>query len=93
MSLTLWLDNRIWSCVREKSRRDPPARHPGGVNPTLAISPSQTFQDPEPMQVGRTRLTPEERQRRISAHLCLYCGSPGHFLAQCPVRLNLQVRQ
>ena len=32
------------------------------------------------MQVGRTRLTPEERQRRFNQQLCLYCGQPGPYL-------------
>lgn len=40
----------------------------------------------EPMQIGRTRLTPEERQRRRKEGRCLYCGLLGHFLAACPVK-------
>ena len=44
--------------------------------------------DGEPMQIGliRSSLTPEERQRRRQANLCLYCGASGHFLRNCPVR-------
>ncbi|XP_057696537.1 retinoic acid receptor RXR-gamma-B isoform X2 [Corythoichthys intestinalis] len=38
----------------------------------------------EPMQVGRARLSAEERSRRMLARLCLYCGEPGHFAAKCP---------
>lgn len=38
----------------------------------------------EPMQLGRTRLTPAERQRRMRDKLCLYCGQGGHFLSYCP---------
>lgn len=34
------------------------------------------------MQLGRTRLTPEERERRN--HLCLYCGLSGHMKILCP---------
>lgn len=37
------------------------------------------------MQVGRTRLTPEERQHRFNQQLCLYCGQPGHLISTCPV--------
>uniref|UniRef100_A0A3Q3AUV3 CCHC-type domain-containing protein n=1 Tax=Kryptolebias marmoratus TaxID=37003 RepID=A0A3Q3AUV3_KRYMA len=85
ISLTIRLDNRIRSRNRARRQRDPPVQFQGGMP---AISPPQASQDPEPMQVGRTHLSPEERQRRISSRLCLYCGSPGHFLAQCPVRLN-----
>jgi hypothetical protein len=32
------------------------------------------------------KLKPEERQRRINANLCLYCGRPGHQSTQCPAR-------
>ncbi|KAL6472425.1 hypothetical protein MHYP_G00186130 [Metynnis hypsauchen] len=38
------------------------------------------------MQCEFSRLTPEERQRRLSNRLCLYCGSPGHILRTCPTR-------
>lgn len=42
--------------------------------------------DPEPMQVGRLRLTPKERQDRLTQGLCLYCGKPGHRAIQCPLK-------
>ncbi|KAL0157229.1 hypothetical protein M9458_048475, partial [Cirrhinus mrigala] len=50
-------------------------------------SPSTTLQSPthateEPMQVGFTRLTEEERERRMRNRLCLYCGQSGHLRAQ-----------
>ena len=40
----------------------------------------------EPMQLGFTHLSPEERERRQQNRLCLYCGQPGHMKASCPVR-------
>ncbi len=40
----------------------------------------------EPMQVGRARLSREERDRRRMRGLCLYCGAAGHFLVSCPVK-------
>uniref|UniRef100_A0A673AT68 Gypsy retrotransposon integrase-like protein 1 n=1 Tax=Sphaeramia orbicularis TaxID=375764 RepID=A0A673AT68_9TELE len=40
----------------------------------------------EPMQVGRTRLSAEERNRRLVAGLCLYCGQEGHRVSNCPVK-------
>ena len=40
----------------------------------------------EPMEVGRTQLSPAERQHRIDHHLCLYCGEPGHLRLSCPAR-------
>uniref|UniRef100_A0A3B5QW60 CCHC-type domain-containing protein n=1 Tax=Xiphophorus maculatus TaxID=8083 RepID=A0A3B5QW60_XIPMA len=92
INLTVRLDNRIRFRVRERSRRGSPARPYAAAVPIPSISPLPPT-DPKPMQVGRTRLTPEERRKRITSRLCLYCGSPGHFLAQCLVRLNPQVRQ
>ncbi|KAI2644730.1 Transposon Tf2-6 polyprotein [Labeo rohita] len=41
---------------------------------------------PEPMQIRTTKLTTEERERRIRNHLCLYCGEAGHIRATCPTR-------
>ncbi|KAI2657226.1 Transposon Tf2-9 polyprotein [Labeo rohita] len=42
---------------------------------------------PEPMQLGTTKLTVEERERRLRGNLCLYCGLAGHIRANCPTRL------
>lgn len=38
----------------------------------------------EPMQLGSTQITPEERERRIRERCCLYCGVAGHFRTTCP---------
>ncbi|KAF0047730.1 hypothetical protein F2P81_001363 [Scophthalmus maximus] len=45
------------------------------------------------MQLGRSRLTPEERNGRFRERLCLYCGEPNHQLVSCPHRLNAQPHQ
>ncbi len=42
------------------------------------------------MQVGVTRLSSEERERRMRNHLCLYCGLSGHLRATCPTRPSSQ---
>ena len=42
--------------------------------------------DEEPMQLGRTRLTPEERQKRRLEGRCFYCGEAGHLVSTCPVK-------
>ncbi|KAI2645588.1 Transposon Tf2-9 polyprotein [Labeo rohita] len=44
--------------------------------------------DPEPMQMGRSRLSQQEKQRRRERGLCLYCGATGHIAAQCPVKAS-----
>lgn len=40
----------------------------------------------KPMQTDSYRLTPAERQRRLTQGLCLYCGSSGHMILACPLR-------
>ncbi|KAB5579656.1 hypothetical protein PHYPO_G00197480 [Pangasianodon hypophthalmus] len=39
---------------------------------------------PEPMQLGGTRVSLEERQRRARRNLCFYCGGTGHWVNNCP---------
>uniref|UniRef100_A0A4W5LBA7 Retrotransposon gag domain-containing protein n=1 Tax=Hucho hucho TaxID=62062 RepID=A0A4W5LBA7_9TELE len=41
---------------------------------SAASTSSSPSADPEPMQVGRVRLTPKEKQDRLTQGLCLYCG-------------------
>ena len=45
-----------------------------------------SLEDTEPLQLGRTRLSPEERERRQRQNLCMYCGQPGHFVSWFPVK-------
>ncbi len=42
--------------------------------------------DPEPMQMGRARLSKAEKERRRINGLCFYCGTAGHIAAHCPVK-------
>ncbi len=42
----------------------------------------------EPMQVDTHHISPEERNRCITHHLCLYCGEPSHLRNACPSRPN-----
>lgn len=44
----------------------------------------------EPVQVGRSRLTPAEQERRRRENLCLYCGQAGNFLLGCPLKGRAQ---
>uniref|UniRef100_A0A3P9JFM0 Gypsy retrotransposon integrase-like protein 1 n=1 Tax=Oryzias latipes TaxID=8090 RepID=A0A3P9JFM0_ORYLA len=42
----------------------------------------------EPMQIGHSKLTPEERHRRKEEGTCFYCGQSGHHVQQCTLRLK-----
>ncbi len=64
IELTIQIDNLM------RSRRFP--RSP-------SFNPSPPVSSPEPMQKGYTRLSSEERERRVRLHLCMYCGQAGHL--------------
>ncbi len=50
------------------------------VQPFKGQPPPQSAQpNPEPMQLGRLRLSAQERQQRLVQGLCLYCEKQGHF--------------
>ena len=40
---------------------------------------------PEPMQLGRARLSVGEHSRRMNNNCCLYCAGAGHFIAKVEV--------
>lgn len=40
----------------------------------------------EPIQVDNYRLSAQERSRRLTQGLCLYCGERGHLRSTCPTR-------
>ncbi|XP_070688265.1 uncharacterized protein [Pempheris klunzingeri] len=56
----------------------------------MALQPSGRKAPPaggeEPMQLGQTKLSPEERWRRQSEGACFYCGQQGHLLTACPLK-------
>ena len=56
--------------------------------PALTATPEAVSADPEPMQLGRSRLSVQEKRRRRTEGLCLYCGGAGHRVASCPVKDN-----
>lgn len=59
-----------------------PSRRPAR---TTQITPLSLASSTEPMQIGYTHLSPEERERRIHLHLCLNCGESGHLKSSCSV--------
>ncbi|MGL4351381.1 MAG: DUF4939 domain-containing protein, partial [Plesiomonas shigelloides] len=75
VELALRVDSRL---RRVEAMKESGERYSGlQASPADAVSP--VF-DPEPMQVGRARLSREERERRRSLGLCLYCGASGHLI-------------
>ncbi|XP_057683966.1 retrotransposon-derived protein PEG10 [Corythoichthys intestinalis] len=94
--LSIQIDNR------QRERRRQRKEQPGAPRTRFAALPSPPplpvqvtdaapatpppADQPEPMQLGRTRLSQEERTRRYAAQLCIYCGQGGHFIRSCPVR-------
>uniref|UniRef100_A0A3B3HPV2 Gypsy retrotransposon integrase-like protein 1 n=1 Tax=Oryzias latipes TaxID=8090 RepID=A0A3B3HPV2_ORYLA len=61
-----------------------PRSEPSSFHPRENISRSLE----EPMQIGHSQLTPEERRRRKEEGTCFYCGQSGHHVQQCTLRLN-----
>ena len=49
---------------------------------------SRSGEEEEPMQLGRSRLSPEVREQRFRERLSLYCGGNGHLIRSCPVHPN-----
>ena len=78
------IDRPIQARQQEKHQglagRRQPAPSPAASGVSM-LSGSRSSGEPEPMQVGRASLTPEERRRRREGNLCLYCGQAGHFIS------------
>ena len=73
---------------RTSSRPSAMAHHRGSST-THASPASISSQDQalaEPMQCDSTRLSQEERLRRLQGGLCMYCGVAGHVLRDCRAR-------
>nr|XP_055049687.1 uncharacterized protein LOC129435395 isoform X2 [Misgurnus anguillicaudatus] len=84
VDLVIRVDARLSMAARRKSSTTSQQRT------ELFNLPSEVstgvLSDLEPMQVGRARLSREERNWRRSQGLCMYCGEPGHQCQRCPVK-------
>lgn len=68
-----------------------PSGEPSRVLAPPRLSPSSNGRpetEPEPMEVGATRLSAAERSRRRQLGLCPYCGQEGYQLQRCPLHPN-----
>ena len=95
VSLAIKIDNRLRERRRDRSGRACPTNREklsstrqATARPAQRSPPfeSSTMEQDEPMQLGRAKLSPAERQLRLRAGECLYCGDATHFLANCPIR-------
>ncbi len=79
---------RVDARLSRIERRMLPSRGTGGATSQRSSGgdAASPVYDHEPMQVGRARLTREEKERRRSQGLCLYCGVLGHFAFNCPAK-------
>jgi hypothetical protein len=81
INLAIQIDNLVRS--RRASHRSVSApRH----IPSPRASETLPVDATEPMQVNAYHLSEEERERRITHHLCMYCGEAGHLRLTCPSR-------
>ncbi|KAK3568426.1 hypothetical protein QTP86_006935 [Hemibagrus guttatus] len=81
IQLSICFATRMQLCLEEhqgQAQLTSTLCRPGSVSPP---EPAH-----EPMQLESSRLTPAERQRRLTQNLCLYCGAPGHVISACPIR-------
>ncbi len=84
INLALRVEGRL---NRRRQGRQPtaPWRH---LEASSSDAASHLPAEVEPMQLGRLRLTPQQRQERLALGLCLYCGKAGHFVLQCPLKVK-----
>ena len=98
-NLAIRIDNRLFERDQERKYESTPAARyttPFAPRPTI---PPPVSTGPIPMDIdavnarnpGSTQsprgpISIAERQRRRNNNLCLYCGNPGHSLANCSLR-------
>ncbi|KAK3526056.1 hypothetical protein QTP70_014676 [Hemibagrus guttatus] len=86
VTLAIQVDNLMRSThaqIKSASMRNIPTQPlTPSSNSTLSVDPA----NPEPMQLGAMRLSPEERSRRLIHNLCFYCGGTGHHNSGCPLK-------
>lgn len=85
-ALAIRVDNPLRECRKERTGKITSTVTPSTLPCFSPPTVSQSLPEPEPMQPGHAKLTPEERQSRVKTRSCLYCGQTGYFLITCPMR-------
>lgn len=88
IALAVRIDRRIQTRRRERGqpRQSATSIRRDATSLPPPANPQNQFDQTEPMEIGRTSLSPEERQRRLTAQLCLYCGGENHRVSNCPAK-------
>lgn len=88
MNLTIRIDNKLWDRKMEKS-----FKNTHGHNSYKNEKPNNSSSSTVPMDLDSMsqsskfkKLTADEKNRRLTNKLCLYCADPGHQLSSCPKR-------
>ena len=82
--LAIHLDARIQERRRDRRETRAPMTTFLPRPATPALNPAPARLPEEPMELGRLRLSREERSCRLQRGLCMYCGSSGHQAQHCP---------
>ncbi|KAK3557354.1 hypothetical protein QTP70_026572 [Hemibagrus guttatus] len=86
VTLAIQIDNLMRSTharIKSASMRNIPTQPiTPSSNSTSSVDPA----NPEPMELGATRLSPAERSQRLIHNLCFYCGGTGHRNSGCPLK-------
>uniref|UniRef100_A0A3P9JW13 Retrotransposon gag domain-containing protein n=1 Tax=Oryzias latipes TaxID=8090 RepID=A0A3P9JW13_ORYLA len=84
-------DLRLQERQTERKSKPPstlvnPVLHLPLVAPASPASPSVKLE--EPMQIGHSKLSLEERKKRRDEGLCFYCGQAGHLAGMPSIKLD-----
>lgn len=96
IELAICLDNRLGERNRQRpsaTSSSRPIRELRAPTHLIRLRSPSPPPEHEPMQTGRARLTPDERQHRLATGRCLCCGSPHHFSTDCPICPKATARQ
>ncbi|MGL4909959.1 MAG: DUF4939 domain-containing protein, partial [Cetobacterium sp.] len=81
VTLTIKIDNLMKQAPKRKIYKKAPSE---STLPTPSTQTLEFTDNHEPMQLGRTKLSTEERIRRHQFQLCFYCGEANHRSSGCP---------